>query len=113
MAKKDPQVLRLKITLEHVEPAPWREIEIRSDKTLPHLHDAIQAAFLWYDMHLWDFGIGDRKYQMKSEDFWVEPMWGPPVMEVTTKKVDFFLKPRCRRSFIPMTLVMTGCTGLS
>lgn len=33
MAKKDPQVLRLKITLEHVEPAPWREIEIRSDKT--------------------------------------------------------------------------------
>lgn len=94
MAKKDPQVLRLKITLEHVEPAPWREIEIRSDKTLPHLHDAIQAAFLWYDMHLWDFGIGDRKYQMKSEDFWVEPMWGPPVMEVTTKKVDFFLKTK-------------------
>ena len=91
MAKKEPQVLRLKITLEHVEPAPWREIEIRSDKTLPHLHDAIQAAFLWYDMHLWDFGIGDRKYQMKSEDFWIEPMWGPPVMEVTTKKLEFFL----------------------
>lgn len=94
MAKKDPQVLRLKITLEHVDPAPWREIEIRSDKTLPHLHDAIQAAFLWYDMHLWDFGIGDRKYQMKSEDFWVEPMWGPPVMAVTTKKLDFFLNTK-------------------
>ncbi len=94
MAKKDPQVLRLKITLEHVEPAPWREIEIRSDKTLPHLHDAIQAAFLWYDMHLWDFEIGDRNYQMKSEDFWVEPMWGPPVMEVTTKKLDFFLNAK-------------------
>ena len=74
MVKKEPQVLRLRITLEYVDPAPWREIEIRSDKTLPHLHDAIQAAFLWYDMHLWDFEIGDRTYQMKSEAFWIEPM---------------------------------------
>lgn len=90
MAKKDPQILRLKITLEHVDPAPWREIEIRSDKTLPHLHDVIQAAFLWNDRHLWDFRIGDRKYQIKNADFWVEPMWGPPVMDVTTKKLDFF-----------------------
>ncbi|WP_039019815.1 plasmid pRiA4b ORF-3 family protein [Halocynthiibacter namhaensis] len=90
MTKKKTQVLRLKITLEHIDPAPWREIEIRSDKFLPHLHDAIQAAFLWYDMHLWDFQISDRKYQMKSEDFWIEPMFGPPVMEVTTKKLDFF-----------------------
>ena len=87
MAKKEPQVLRLKVTLEDIDPAPWREIEIRSDKTLPNLHDAIQAAFLWYDMHLWDFEIGDRKYQMKNEDFWIEPMFGPPVMEITTKKV--------------------------
>jgi|GEM_PF-1044839 hypothetical protein len=94
MAKKEPQVLRLKITLEHVDAAPWREIEIRSEKTLPHLHDAIQAAFLWNDMHLWDFEIGDQKYQMKSEDFWIEPMFGPPGMEVTTKKLDFFLNSK-------------------
>ncbi len=94
MAKKEPQVLRLKITIEHVDPAPWREIEIRSDKTLPHLHDAIQAAFLWHDMHLWDFEIGNRKYQMKREEFWMEPRFGPPVMEVTTKKIDFFLNAK-------------------
>lgn len=94
MAKKEPQVLRLKITLTHVDPAPWREIEIRSDKTLPHLHNAIQAAFLWYDLHLWDFEIGDRKYQMKSEEFWIEPVFGPPVMEVRTKKLDFFLNTK-------------------
>ncbi len=94
MAKKEPQVLRLKITLEHVDPAPWREIEIRSDKTLPHLHDAIQAAFLWNDMHLWDFRVGDRKYERKDGEFWMEPMFGPPVMEVTTKKLDFFLNAK-------------------
>lgn len=94
MTKKEPHVLRLKIALEHVDPAPWREIEIRSDKTLPHLHDAIQAAFLWNDMHLWDFEIGGRKYQMKSEDFWIEPVFGPPVMELTTKKLDFFLNSK-------------------
>ncbi len=64
------------------------------DKTLPHLDAAIQAAFLWYDMHLWDFEIGDRKYQMKSEDFWIEPMFMLPVMEVTTKKLDFFLNAK-------------------
>jgi hypothetical protein len=94
MAKKEPQVLRLKITLEHVDPAPWREIEIRSDKTLPHLHDAIQAAFLWNDMHLWDFRVGNRKYDRKDREFWMEPMFGPPVMEVTTKKLDFFLNAK-------------------
>jgi hypothetical protein len=94
MAKKAPQVLRLKITLEHVDPAPWREIEIRSDKTLPHLHDAIQAAFLWNDLHLWDFEIGARKYQMKSEEFWIEPMFVPTVMEVTTKRLDYFLNSK-------------------
>ena len=91
MAKKPPQVLRLKVTIEHVEPEPWREIEIRSDKTLPHLHDAIQAAFLWNDMHLWDFQIGARKYEMKDGEFWIEPVLGSPVMEVTTKRLDFFL----------------------
>lgn len=94
MAKKEPHALRIKVTLEHVDPAPWREIEIRSDKTLPHLHDAIQAAFLWNDMHLWDFEIGDRKYQMKSEEFWIEPMFGPAVMEVTTKRLEFFLNSK-------------------
>lgn len=94
MPKKDVSVLRLKISLEHIEPAPWREIEIRSDRTLAHLHDAIQAAFLWYDMHLWGFGIGDRLYQVKSKDRWMEPMFGPPVMEARTKKLDFFLNAR-------------------
>lgn len=94
MAKKEPQVLRLKITLEHVDPAPWREIDIRSDKTLPHLHDSIQAAFLWNNLHLWDFEIGDRKYQVKSEEFWIEPMFGPAVMDVTRKRLDFFLNSK-------------------
>jgi hypothetical protein len=114
MVKQDHKVLRLKITLEHVVPAPWREIEIRSDKTLPHLHDAIQAAFLWYDMHLWDFGIGDRKYQMKSEDFWVEPMWGPPVMEVTTKKLGFFrlFRDLCGWTGFRSCAAPTRCCGV-
>lgn len=94
MAKKEPQILRLKITLVHIDPAPWREIEIRSDKTLPHLHDAIQAAFLWYDMHLWGFDVGNRKYEMKDSDFVMEPLFGPPVLEAKTKRLDFFLNAK-------------------
>ena len=71
---------------------PHRGVKSRSVLTrpYPHLHDAIQAAFLWNDMHLWDFEIGDRKYQMKGEEFWIEPMFGPAVMEVTTKRLEFF-----------------------
>lgn len=46
MPGKDISVLRLKISLEHMGPTLWREIEIRADRTLAHLHDAIQAAFL-------------------------------------------------------------------
>jgi hypothetical protein len=70
---KDISVLRLKISLEHIDPTPWREIEIRADRTLAHLHDAIQAAFLWYDLHLWQFEIGGRRYEAPSEGFFVEP----------------------------------------
>ena len=35
-------------------------------QNLPYLHDAIQAAFLWNDMHLWGFEISNRKHQEKG-----------------------------------------------
>lgn len=90
---KDISVLRLKISLDHIDPTPWREFEIRADRTLAHLHDAIQAAFLWYDLHLWQFEIGTRRYELKGQNQGLEPMFGPPVMDAATKKLGFFLKP--------------------
>lgn len=92
MPGKDISVLRLKISLEDIDPIPSREIEIRADRTLAHLHDAIQAAFLWYDLHLWQFEIGERCYELKGQDQGIEPMFGPPVRNAATKTLGFFLK---------------------
>lgn len=93
MSGKDVSVLRLKISLEDIAPTPWREIEIRADRTLAHLHDAIQAAFLWYDLHLWQCEIGTRRYELKGQNQGIEPMLGARVMDAASKKLGFFLKP--------------------
>ena len=89
---KTPSVLRLRVSLEEIEPQPWREFEILSSRTLAHLHDAIQAAFLWHDMHLWSFAIGTRRYEMKDRSDELQGLIGPPVHNARTKKLDFFLK---------------------
>ncbi len=93
MPGRDISVLRLKISLEDITPIPWREIEIRADRTLAHLHDAIQAAFLWYDLHLWQFEIGGQCYELKGQDQGIVPMFGAPVGNAASKKLGFFLKP--------------------
>ncbi|AXE62822.1 hypothetical protein BBF93_00325 [Hyphomonas sp. CACIAM 19H1] len=59
---------RLRITLHDIDPAPWREIEVPLSMSLKNLHDAIQAAFLWKDYHLWEFEIGDKRYGMPFDD---------------------------------------------
>lgn len=58
----EPDAVRLRVTLLDLEPAPWREIEVPLSMTLKGLHDAIQAAFLWHDAHLWEFEVDDRRY---------------------------------------------------
>ncbi|KJS35198.1 MAG: hypothetical protein VR74_17755 [Hyphomonas sp. BRH_c22] len=59
---------RLRITLHDLNPAPWRVIEVPLSMSLKNLHDAIQAAFLWQDYHLWEFEIGDKRYGMPFDD---------------------------------------------
>lgn len=57
-----PDAARLRITLLDLDPAPWREIEVPLSMTFKGLHDAIQAAFLWHDAHLWEFEVDGRRY---------------------------------------------------
>jgi hypothetical protein len=59
---------RLRITLCNLDPAPWREIEVPFSMSLKGLHDAIQAAFLWQDYHLWEFRIDDELYGVRLSD---------------------------------------------
>lgn len=59
---------RLRMTLLDLDPAPWRELEVPLSMTLKGLHETIQAAFLWFDCHLWEFEIGERRYGLPSDD---------------------------------------------
>jgi len=61
--------VKLRITLEGINPAPWREIDVRLSSSLKTLHEAIQAAFLWQNSHLWEFQIGEKDY---GTDFCVD-----------------------------------------
>jgi len=63
----EPDAARLRIALLDLEPAPWREIEVPLSMTLKGLHDAIQAAFLWHDAHLWEFEVDGRRYGPMSD----------------------------------------------
>ena len=59
---------RLKITLLDLDPEPWREIEVPLSMTFKGLHDTIQAAFLWFNCHLWEFDVADRRYGLPHDD---------------------------------------------
>ncbi|WP_022888597.1 plasmid pRiA4b ORF-3 family protein [Agromyces italicus] len=47
---------RLRISLVESEPEIWRTLDVDGRLTLDELHDAIQIAFGWHDVHLHEFG---------------------------------------------------------
>ena len=56
MNKKAPSTLQLKIQLRNItKPPVWRRVLIPSDITFHELHYIIQAAFGWYNEHLYKF----------------------------------------------------------
>lgn len=54
-------VLRVRIELEHVQPAIWRTLEIAADCTFFDLHVALNAAMGWQDAHLHHFVVGRHR----------------------------------------------------
>jgi hypothetical protein len=52
------EIARLKITLDHVEPAVMRRIEVPVDISLDDLHLVIQRAMPWENDHLYEFSVG-------------------------------------------------------
>ena len=51
-------IVRLKITLDRVEPVVMRRITVRFGVRLARLHKIIQAAMGWSSGHLWEFRAG-------------------------------------------------------
>ncbi|MFE7295104.1 plasmid pRiA4b ORF-3 family protein [Streptomyces sp. NPDC057579] len=54
-AERQLSVHQLKVGLEGVKPPVWRRLVVPSHITLGSLHDVIQEAFGWQDMHLHAF----------------------------------------------------------
>ena len=51
------------------EPLIWRRLDLRSDLTLNIVHQAIQAAFGWWDYHLNRFTLGGGPWDRHSQVF--------------------------------------------
>jgi hypothetical protein len=53
---------RLRITLEHIEPAIWREVVVPGAITLAKLHTVIQICMGWENYHIYLFEAGRLQY---------------------------------------------------
>ncbi|MFJ5770984.1 plasmid pRiA4b ORF-3 family protein [Psychrobacillus sp. NPDC093180] len=64
-----PEALyQLKVTLRGSKPPIWRRIIVPSDFTFSDLHDVIQTAMGWMDMHLYSFEVSDILVEEEYED---------------------------------------------
>lgn len=53
--RRDKRLYQLKISLKGSKRPIWRRVVVRADTTLDRLHDVIQAAMGWEDVHLHQF----------------------------------------------------------
>jgi hypothetical protein len=73
MAKRKPKHLQLKIWLDEIEPRIWRRILVPAEISLHQLHRIMQMLFEWYDYHLYEFAIGEDRYQEPDPEAEDEP----------------------------------------
>lgn len=64
-----PMLLQLRIQLQGVEPAVWRQVLVPESITLSKLHQVIQAAMGWRDSHLHEFEINGVRYGQPDPDW--------------------------------------------
>ena len=54
--------VQVHVSLDEIEPAIWRRLILPARWNLEQLHLAIQAAFSWWNYHLYEFRIGGLRY---------------------------------------------------
>ena len=62
-------ILRLKVTLDDVEPKVLRRIEVPADIKLDRLHLTLQAALGWSNSHLYEIRARDRGWGLPDPDW--------------------------------------------
>ena len=64
------EIATVRITLRNADPAIWREVEVPTSSTLKVLNDIIQGVMGWFDYHLWEFTIGERRFGLPMDEDW-------------------------------------------
>ncbi len=70
-----PDMVRLKITLDAVKPTVMRRIEMPIDVKLDSLHEMIQAIMPWDNYHAYAFRVRDRHWGIPVPD--IHDYYGP------------------------------------
>jgi hypothetical protein len=77
------QVFQLKVTLAGIKPPVWRRILVHASTPLDRLHEYIQAAFGWWNYHLYEFEIDRVRYGIPDPDW----DFGPPTKNAHRTKL--------------------------
>ena len=84
-SKSAASVYQLKVTLKGTKPPIWRRVLVGADVTLDQLHEVIQAAFGWWNYHLYEFEFGRTRYGIPDPDGFDI---GPPARDARTTRLD-------------------------
>jgi Plasmid pRiA4b ORF-3-like protein len=68
--KRPPPRSRLifDVRLRDIDPPIWRRVSIPEHYTLHQVHRVLQLLFGWLDYHLYQFEIGDRRFEAPDEE---------------------------------------------
>ena len=82
-------IARIKVKLDESSPIIWRRIELPLTATLRQLHEAIQAAMLFENYHLFEFRIpfegGERRYSIPDPD---DDLYGIKTYDARNLRID-------------------------
>lgn len=56
------------VRLRDIDPAIWRRVSVPEHYTLHQLHRVFQLLFGWLDYHLYEFRVGDRRFEAPDEE---------------------------------------------
>ncbi len=88
MTETSQSIYRLRITLAHVKPQVWREVDIPSHYTLDDLHEVIQIVMDWEYRHMWEFRSGKTIYRSPEfEEDSIVPMETSSATDVKLNQV--------------------------
>jgi len=62
MRSHKSNAIRVRVTLDDIEPPIWRQLIVPVTWHLGQLHLCIQAAFSWWNCHLHEFRVGGLRY---------------------------------------------------